>query len=81
VIRAGDSLPDGGATEVEVAIVGAGAVGIALVVRLAGRIGRIALIEAGDAQFNPTQDLQFFKAARVNDVRHLPTELNRRRML
>jgi choline dehydrogenase-like flavoprotein len=81
VIRAGDSLPEGGATEVEVAIVGAGAVGIALAVRLAGRIGRIALVEAGDAKSEPAQYREFFKAAQINDARHLPTETNRRRML
>jgi choline dehydrogenase-like flavoprotein len=81
VIRAGGSLPDAGATEFEVAIVGAGAVGIAVALRLGGRLGRIALIEAGDAKFKPARDLQFFKAAHIDDARHLPTELNRRRML
>jgi choline dehydrogenase-like flavoprotein len=81
VIRAGGSLRDGGATEFETVIVGAGAVGVALAQRLAGQIGRIALIEAGGAKFKPAQDLQFFKAAHINDSRHLPTELNRRRIL
>jgi choline dehydrogenase-like flavoprotein len=81
MICAGDSLPDDGATEVEVAIVGAGAVGVAVATRLMGRVGRIALIEAGGTQFKPAQSLEFFKAARINDSRHLPTELNRRRML
>lgn len=79
MICAGDSLPEGGATEVEVAIVGAGPVGMAVAMRLAGRIGRIALIEAGGAQ--PAHNLEFFKAAQINDSRHQPTELNRRRML
>ena len=81
MICAGDSLSDGGTTAVQVAIVGAGAIGIALAVRLAGRVGRIALIEAGDMQFKPAQDLKFFQAAQVDDTRHAPTELNRRRML
>jgi choline dehydrogenase-like flavoprotein len=81
MIRAGDSLPEGGATEVEVAIVGAGAVGVAMAMRLAGRVGRIALIEAGRTQFKPTENLRFFKAAQITDARHPPTELYRRRML
>jgi choline dehydrogenase-like flavoprotein len=81
VILAGDSLRDGDTTEVDVAIVGAGAVGIALALRLAGRIGHMALIEAGDAKFKQAHDLEFFKAAHINDARHMPTETNRRRML
>jgi choline dehydrogenase-like flavoprotein len=81
MICAGDSLPDGGATEVEVAIVGAGPIGLAVATRLSGRVGRIALIEAGSTQFKPVQSLEFLKAAQINDSRHLPTELNRRRML
>jgi len=81
MICAGESVAEGGATEVELAIVGAGAVGVALAVRLAGRVGRIALIEAGDTQFKPAQDLEFFKAASVDDERHPPTDLYRRRML
>ena len=81
MICAGDSLPEGGATEVEVAIVGAGPVGLAVAIRLAGRVGRIAVIEAGGTEFKPAQTLEFFRAAQINDPRHLPTELNRRRML
>jgi choline dehydrogenase-like flavoprotein len=81
VITAGDSLSDGGATEVEVAIVGTGPVGLAVAIRLAERVGRVALIEAGGTQFEPAQGLNFFKAAQINDPRHLPIELNRRRML
>ena len=42
MILAGDSLRDGGATEVQVAIVGAGPVGVAVALRLAGSLGRIA---------------------------------------
>ena len=67
--------------EVEVAIVGAGPVGLAVATRLMGRVGRIALIEAGGAKFEPAQSFEFFRAAEINDCRHLPTELNRRRML
>jgi len=81
VICAGDSLPEGDETEVEVAIVGAGPVGLAVAVRLADRVGRIAIIEAGCTEFKPAQSLEFFRAAQINDPRHLPTELNRRRML
>jgi len=78
---AGDSLPDGGVLEVEVAVVGTGPVGLAVAIRLAGRVGRIALIEAGDTRFKPAHSRDFFKAEQINDPRHLPTELNRRRML
>src|SRR5262245_16960179 len=81
MIRAGDSLSEGGATEVEVAIVGAGAVGVAIAMRLAGRVGRVVLIEAGGAEFKHGQTLKFFKAAQITDARHPPTELYRRRML
>jgi choline dehydrogenase-like flavoprotein len=81
MICAGDTLADGGATEVEVAIVGAGPLGIAIATCLEGRVGRIAIIEAGDAHFNHAQNLQFFRASQINDPRHTATELNRRRML
>ncbi|MEI9987091.1 MAG: GMC family oxidoreductase, partial [Aliidongia sp.] len=81
MIRAGASLPDGGVTQFDVAIVGAGAIGIALAVRLMGRAGRIALIEAGDSKFEPAESLKFFKANEVDDSRHAGTELYRRRML
>jgi choline dehydrogenase-like flavoprotein len=81
VICAGDSLTDGGATAVEVAIVGAGAVGIAVAMRLAGRVGRIALIEAGGPKFEFNKQVKFFRAAYISDPRHAPTELYRRRML
>ncbi len=81
MICAGDSLPEGGETKVEVAIVGAGPVGLAVAMRLAGRVGRIVIVEAGSTEFKPAETLEFFKAAQINDPRHLPTELNRRRML
>jgi choline dehydrogenase-like flavoprotein len=81
MMRAGESLPEGGSMEVQVAIVGAGPAGLAVATRLLGRVGRIALIEAGDTHFRPNQSLDFFKAAQIDDPRHLPTELNRRRML
>jgi choline dehydrogenase-like flavoprotein len=81
MICIGESLPDGGTTYAEVAIVGAGAVGVALAVRLSGRVGRIVLIEAGGTQFKPAHNLTYFKAELVDDLRHPPTELYRRRML
>jgi choline dehydrogenase-like flavoprotein len=81
MIRSGETLADGGTTEADIAIVGGGAMGIALAVRLSGRIGRIVLIEAGGAQFKSADNLSFFKAERVDDPRHAPTELYRRRML
>jgi choline dehydrogenase-like flavoprotein len=81
MILAGDALPQDRPTEVDVAIVGAGAVGVALATRLAGRVGRIALIEAGGPRYELDQQLNFFKADEVADRRHPPTQLNRRRML
>lgn len=81
MIRAGASLDDGGTTEVDIAIVGAGAVGIALAVRLRGQRRRIALIEAGGRQFRHAHNLKYFKASVIADERHPPTELYRRRML
>src|SRR6202034_3553665 len=81
MILPSDGLPDGGETEVDVAIVGAGPVGIAVATRLAGRVGRIALIEAGDTRFKPAESSEFFRAAEITDPRHLSTELYRRRML
>ena len=78
---AAEALDDGGTTQVQVAIVGAGAIGVALAVRLAGRLARIALIEAGGTQFRPSDNLTFFKAEQVDDSRHASTELYRRRML
>jgi len=81
MICIGESLPDRGTTHANVAIVGAGAVGVALAVRLSGRVGRIVLIEAGGTQFKPADNLSYFKAEQVDDPRHPPTELYRRRML
>lgn len=81
MIRSAESLVDGGTTRAEVAIVGAGAIGIALAIRLSDRIGHIVLIEAGEAQFKATDNLSFFKAERIDDTRHASTELYRRRML
>jgi choline dehydrogenase-like flavoprotein len=81
MIRSGATLAGGGATEADVAIVGAGAMGVALAIRLAGKAGRVLLIEAGDERFRPADNLRFFKAERVDDPRHGPTELYRRRML
>jgi choline dehydrogenase-like flavoprotein len=81
MICASENLSEGGATEVEVAIVGAGPVGLAIATCLAGRVGRIALLEAGGTRFKPAQSVEFLRAAQINDSRHLPTELGRRRML
>jgi choline dehydrogenase-like flavoprotein len=81
LIRRGATLPDGGVTEAEIVIIGAGAIGIALAVRLAGLSGRVLLVEAGDERFRPSDNLGFFKAESVDDPRHSPTELYRRRML
>ena len=81
MILAGDALPQDRPTEVDVAIVGAGAVGVALVTRLADRVGRIALIEAGGPRYEVDQHLSFFKADEITDHRHPPTEFYRRRML
>jgi choline dehydrogenase-like flavoprotein len=79
MIRNGETLADGGATQADVAIVGAGAIGIAIATRLAGQVGHIILIEAGGPKFDPSHDV--FNAEHIEDARHAPTELNRRRML
>lgn len=81
MILAADALPQDSPTEVDVAIVGAGAVGVALATRLAGRFDRIALIEAGGFRYEPDQQSSCFKAHEITDHRHPPTELFRRRML
>jgi choline dehydrogenase-like flavoprotein len=81
VIVAGCTLPDAGSTKVEIAVVGAGAVGVAIASRLAAGFGRIALIEAGGPKFEFGKQVEFFRAAEISDRRHPPTELNRRRML
>lgn len=65
----------------DVAIVGAGAVGVALATRLARRVGRIALIEAGGTRSAPRLQAQFFKEDRIAEPGHPSTELYRRRML
>ncbi len=81
MISAGDALPQDDLIEVDIAIVGAGAVGVALATRLAGHGRRIALIEAGGPRYDPHQQESFFKADEIMDHRHAPTELYRRRML
>ena len=68
--------------EFDVAIVGAGAVGVAIATRLSGRrLGRILLIEAGGPRFCQQDQDEYFRAQDVTDSRHPPTELYRRRML
>jgi choline dehydrogenase-like flavoprotein len=81
MIRSGATLDDGGETRTDVAIVGAGAVGVALAIRLAGRAGRVLMVEAGDERFRHVDNLSFFKADGIDNPRHAPTELYRRRML
>jgi choline dehydrogenase-like flavoprotein len=81
MMQAGSTLPEGGETEVDVAIVGAGPVGVAIATRLMGRVGRIALVEAGGTQFRPAEASEFFTAEEISDPRHMPTNLYRRRML
>jgi choline dehydrogenase-like flavoprotein len=81
MIVSGETLEDGGTTQADVAIVGAGPVGVAIAIRLAGRAGRVVLIEAGGARYKRADNLNFFRAERVDDRRHAPAELNRRRML
>jgi choline dehydrogenase-like flavoprotein len=84
VIRDGETLDDGGRSSADIAIVGAGPVGIAVALRLAGRAGRpcrIVMIEAGGTRFRPDDNLAYFRAESVNDPRHGPAEINRRRML
>jgi choline dehydrogenase-like flavoprotein len=81
MICAADSLPEGATEGIQVAIVGAGPVGLAVAQRIAGHLGRIVIFEAGGKDFEPSQTSEFFRAARISDPRHLPTELNRRRML
>lgn len=72
MISAGDALADGGTTQADVIVVGAGAAGIAVVRRLANRVGKIILIDAGDGQFRPSDNDTFFRAERVDDNRHTP---------
>jgi choline dehydrogenase-like flavoprotein len=81
MICAGESLADGGTTQADIAIVGGGPVGLALAVRLAGRVSRVILVEAGTTKFIAGDNLSFFKAEHVDDERHAPAELYRRRML
>lgn len=81
MIRSGETLADGGTTQADVAIVGGGPVGIAAAIRLAGRAGRIVLIEAGGDQFKPADNADYFRAEHVEGGLHGPAELNRRRML
>ena len=81
MIRPGETLEDGGTTQAAVAIVGAGPVGIALAIRLAGRIGNVVLVEAGGERFKSADHVDYFGAERVDDALHGPTDINRRRML
>lgn len=77
-----ENLPHDSSTEFDIAIVGAGAVGVAIARRLADhRFGRIVLVEAGGARFDAEKQRRFFAAAEVSDHRHPPGDLYRRRML
>lgn len=79
MIQIGDNLDDGGTSQFDVAIVGAGAMGIAVATRIEGRAGRVALIEAGGRRFNYREAQDYLRAEEVGT--HYPTELYRRRML
>lgn len=82
MILPAEHLPPDTPAEFDIAIVGAGAIGVAIARRLAGRrIGRIVLVEAGGSRFDPKLQRQFFATADVADHRHPPGELYRRRML
>ena len=81
MIFVADSLPDEALSDFDLAIIGAGAVGVAIATRLAGRVGRIALVEAGGDRFERRLQAQFFREDHLADARHLSTELGRRRML
>lgn len=65
----------------EVAIIGAGAAGVALAMRLNGRAGKIALVEAGGQKSVSRRQNQFFKEDSISDARHPSTKLYRRMML
>ena len=82
MILPAENLPHDSSTEFDVAIVGAGAVGVAIARRLADyRFGRIVLVEAGGTRFDAQEQRRFFAAVEVSDHRHPPGELYRRRML
>jgi choline dehydrogenase-like flavoprotein len=68
-------------SDIDVAIIGSGAAGVALALRLAGRVGKIALVEAGGPRSEPRRQKQFFKEDNLADARHPSTQLYRRRML
>lgn len=71
-----ENLPHDSSTEFDIAIVGAGAVGVAIARRLADhRFGRIVLVEAGGARFDAEKQRRFFAAAEVSDHRHPPGDL------
>ena len=48
--------------------------------RLAVRVGRIVLVEASGTRIKPAHHRSFFEAEQIDDPRHAPTELYRRRM-
>ena len=81
MILVASSLPEENFSDFAVVVVGAGAVGVALAARLASRVGRIALVEAGGPKLEARVQKQYFKPDRVSDPRHPSTELYRRRML
>ena len=76
-----DMLSGFNPAEFDVAIVGAGAVGVAIATCLSGRVGRILLIEAGARVFARENRTITSVLRKSPDSRHSPTELYRRRML
>ena len=47
---------------------------------LAVRVGRIVLVEASGTRIKPAHHRSFFEAEHIDDPRHAPIELYRRRM-
>jgi hypothetical protein len=48
--------------------------------RLAVRAGRIVLVEASGTRIKPAHHRSFFEAEQIDEPRHAPTELYRRRV-
>jgi len=81
MIIAASSSSNEALADIDVAIIGSGAAGVALALRLAGRVGKIVLVEAGGSRSEARKQKQFFKEDSLTDARHPSTQLYRRRML
>jgi choline dehydrogenase-like flavoprotein len=80
LITSADTLPNGSALAADLAVVGAGPVGIAIAIEVADKGFDVVLVESGYEELNSDAQ-QLAEAAEWNTARHAPMSMSVRRQL